>query len=177
MVTRMSLRVAGSMVVLFEVLGVHLAEALEAGDVDLAFSAEAFGEPFGLFGLVEAIDAPRSLGQAEEGRAGKVEVAVVDQRPHLGEEEGHQERGDMRAVDVGVGHDDDLVVAQVVDVEARPEADAERLGEVGDLLVAAELGRGGAEDVEDLAAQRQQRLGLAGRAPSWPSRRPSRPRR
>jgi len=76
----------------------------------------------------------------------------------------------MRAVDVGVGHDDDLLVAQVVDPEFRAEPDAERLGEVVDLLVGAELRRGGAKDVQDLAAQGQERLGgpLArhlGRAP------------
>ncbi len=67
----------------------------------------------------------------------------------------------MGAVDVGVGHDDDLVVAQVVDVEPRAHAAAERLGEVGDFRVGAELRGGRAEDVEDLAAERQERLGLA----------------
>ena len=36
---------------------------------------------------------------------------VVDQRLHVAEEEGQQQRADVAAVHVGVGHDDDLAVA------------------------------------------------------------------
>ena len=53
-----------------------------------------------------------ALGQAVERRQREEEVAVVDELRHLAEEEGHQERGDVRAVDIGVGHDDDALVAQ-----------------------------------------------------------------
>ena len=67
----------------------------------------------------------------------------------------------MGAVDVGVGHDDDAVVAQVFVAVFRARAAAERLDQVGDLLVGAELVAAGAGDVEDLAAQRQDRLGGA----------------
>ena len=35
------------------------------------------------------------MGQAVEGGAGEVEVALVDQRAHLGEEEGHQQAGTL----------------------------------------------------------------------------------
>src|ERR1700704_5588380 len=42
----------------------------------------------------------------------QVEMAIVDQLRRLAVEEGDQQRGDVRAVDVGVGHDDDLFVAQ-----------------------------------------------------------------
>jgi hypothetical protein len=45
------------------------------------------------------------------------------------------------AVDVGVGHDDDLVVAQVVVAIAVARAAAQRLDQVGDLLVGASLSR------------------------------------
>ena len=64
----------------------------------------------------------------------------------------------MRAVDIGVGHDDDLVVAQVVDVETRAHVDAKRLAQVVDLLVGTHLGRCRAQHVQDLAAQGQQGL-------------------
>ncbi len=67
----------------------------------------------------------------------------------------------MGAVDVGVGHDDDLVVAQVVDVELGAHADAQGLAEVGEFGVLAELGGGGAQHVQHLAAQGQERLRLA----------------
>ena len=46
-----------------------------------------------------------------------VDVTALDQHRHLAVEEGQQQRADVRAVDVGVGHDDDAVVAQLVDVE------------------------------------------------------------
>ena len=66
----------------------------------------------------------------------------------------------MRAVDIGVGHDDHAVVAQILVAVFRARAAAERLDQVGDLLVGGELVVAGAGDVEDLAAQRQH--GLAG---------------
>jgi hypothetical protein len=62
-------------------------------------------------------------------------VAVFDQLRHLAEEEGEQQRADMRAVHVGVGHDDDLVVAQLVGCRTRPaDAGAERGDQRADLL-------------------------------------------
>ena len=67
----------------------------------------------------------------------------------------------MRAVDVGVGHDDDPVVAQVVGVAVLAEPAAEREAQVSNFGIGADLVGGGAGDVEDLAADRQDRLGLA----------------
>ena len=67
----------------------------------------------------------------------------------------------MRPVHVRVGHDDDLVVAQIVEVELRAHANAERLAEVVDLGIGRQLARGRAQYVEDLALKRQQRLFLA----------------
>ena len=64
----------------------------------------------------------------------------------------------MGAVDVGVGHDDDLVVTQIGGTIVRSRSRAERLHEVRKLLVLRELVAGGGRDVEDLAAQRQDRL-------------------
>src|SRR5688572_4763686 len=67
----------------------------------------------------------------------------------------------MRAVDVGVGHDDDTVIAQIVRVAVLAHPATERETEVSDLGVGADLVGGGAGDVENLAADRQDRLGLA----------------
>ena len=50
----------------------------------------------------------------------------------------------MRPVDVGVGHDDDLVIAQIVEVEFRAHADAERLAEIVDLGIGRQLAGGNA---------------------------------
>ena len=44
-------------------------------------------------------------------------MAALNQVGHLTVEEGEQQSANVRAVDVGVGHDDDAVVAQFVDVE------------------------------------------------------------
>ena len=59
----------------------------------------------------------------------------------------------MGAVDVGVGHDDDLVVAQFLDVEiVAADAGAHRLDEGADLLGGEHAVEAGALDVQDLAA-------------------------
>ena len=68
----------------------------------------------------------------------------------------------MGTVDIGVGHDDDLVVAQLADVEIiAADAGAKRGDERADLGGGQHLVEAGALDIEDLAAQRQHRLVLA----------------
>src|SRR6185437_3851714 len=47
-----------------------------------------------------------------ERRLRDIEITAFDQRRHLAEEERQQQRADMRTVDVGVGHQNDLVIAQ-----------------------------------------------------------------
>ena len=83
----------------------------------------------------------------------------------------------MRAVDVGVGHDDDLAVARRVEVEGAAGAGADHLDDRRALGVLEHVGDRGLLHVEDLAADRQQRLELASCAPAWRCRAPSRPRR
>src|SRR5256885_16346255 len=67
----------------------------------------------------------------------------------------------MRAVAIRVGHDDDALITQRLLAVMRADAAAERQRDVGELLVGAHLVGRGARDIEDLAAQRQDRLGLA----------------
>ena len=43
-----------------------------------------------------------------ERRLGEIDEAVFDQRLHEAEQEGEQQRPDVHAVDIGVGHQDDL---------------------------------------------------------------------
>ena len=64
----------------------------------------------------------------------------------------------MRAVHVGIGHDDDLVVADFVGVEVGPEAAAHGGDERANLLVGEHALQTRLLDVEHLAAQRQDRL-------------------
>ena len=88
-------------------------------------------------------------------------MALVDQPRHLPVEERDQQRGDVRAVDVGVGHDDDARIAQILFAIMRERAAADRLHQVGELGVGGQLVLAGGGDVEDLAAQGQDGLGLA----------------
>ena len=104
---------------------------------------------------------------AVERRLGDVEMAALDQLRHLAEEECQQQCADMRAVDVGVRHDDDAVVAQLADIEAAlfrlapPDAGAHRGDERADFGRAQHAVEPRALDVEDLALQRQDRLVFA----------------
>ncbi|MGY4595298.1 hypothetical protein ACVWXL_003044 [Bradyrhizobium sp. GM22.5] len=88
-------------------------------------------------------------------------MAFIDQPRHLPVEEGDQQRRDVGTVDIGVGHDDDALVAQILFAILREHAAADRLHEVGELRVRRQLVLAGGRDVEDLAAQRQHGLGLA----------------
>ena len=96
-----------------------------------------------------------------ERRLGDEHVALLHQLHHLPVEERQQQRADVGAVDVGVGHDDDLVVAQLRDIEVVADAGAERGDDVGHLLGRQHLVDARALDVEDLAADRQHGLELA----------------
>ena len=52
-----------------------------------------------------------------EWRSGYVDVALLDEFFHVAEEECQNQRGYVCAVHVGIGHDDDFVVAQLFDVQ------------------------------------------------------------
>ncbi len=125
---------------------------------DLAAAVEFGAHQLFAMGVVAGIERLRALAQAVERGYGEIEVAAADELRHLLVEEGDQQRGDVRAVDVGVGHDDDALVAQVLFPVFAAGAAAERLDQVADLLVGAQLFATGAGDVEDLAAQRQDGL-------------------
>ena len=103
-----------------------------------------------------------------ERRLRHVDVALLDQRPHEPEQQGQQQRVDVVAVDVGVGHQHDLVVAQLVEVELLVDAGAERGDDRLDLGVGQHLVDAGLLDVEDLAADREDRLDA--RVPALPGR-------
>jgi hypothetical protein len=70
-----------------------------------------------------------------ERRLGDVEIAPSISSRHLAVEERQQQRADVRTVHVGVGHDDDFVVARLVDVELiAADAGADRGDERADFL-------------------------------------------
>ena len=102
-----------------------------------------------------------SPGQPVQRRLGDVHVAGLDQRLHLAEQQRQRERADVSAVDVGVGQQHDLVVASLGDVELVAHAGADRGDQRLDLGVGQDLVDAALLDVQDLPAQRQDRLRVA----------------
>ena len=49
-------------------------------------------------------------------RSGYVKITIVDNRANLTVEESHKKGGDMGAVDIGIGHDYDLVITELAHV-------------------------------------------------------------
>ena len=145
---------------LLELGGHHLAETLEPADLGL-LALEDGGDQFVAVGVVAGVCAQGTGTDPVEGGQGHEEAPLADHLGHRAIEEGDQQSRDMGAIDVGVGHDHHPLVAQGVDVEARPGGDAEREREVRQLDVLAQLVGGGRGDVQDLAAQGQDGLGLA----------------
>ena len=113
-------------------------------------------------GIVLQVQLVLALLDLVQRRQADVDVAAIDQLRHLPVEEGQQQGADMAAVHVGVGHDDDAVVAQFIRVIfVLADAGAERGDQGADLGAGQHAVEARALDVEDLAAQRQHRLGLA----------------
>ena len=100
-----------------------------------------------------------------ERRLGDIDEALLHQLRHLPVEERQQQRADVRAVHVGIGHDDDLVVAQLLEVEgafafAVADAGADGGDHGADFVVLKHLVQARLLDVDELAADRQDRLEL-----------------
>ena len=93
-------------------------------------------------------------------------MTVLDEFRHIAEEQGHDKGVDMRAVDIGIGHDDYLIITQfvvigslgVIGVEAEPYAQC--LDDVVDLLMVKGLVPHYTLHVEYLTADRQDSLGV-----------------
>jgi hypothetical protein len=88
-------------------------------------------------------------------------VAALHEARRVHEEEGEQQRLDVAAVDVGVGHDDDLAVAQPAHVDVLAQGmrvDPDGGGDGLQLLVGEHRAAVLRHGVQHLAAQRQDGL-------------------
>src|SRR5215213_7301750 len=136
---------------------VHLPEALEAADVGVAVGVQARQ---GLLQLALVVDVVvlAVVRHLEERRLGDVDVAGFDQLGHVPEQERQDESPNMASIHVGVGHDNYLVVADLIQVEALPHPGAYG-GDHGLYLdVGEDLVHVGLLDVQDLAPQWQNGL-------------------
>ena len=111
--------------------------------------------------LAVVLDVLRRLAllDAVQRRLRDEHVAALDQLVHVAEEEREQQGADVRAVHVGVGHEDDLAVAQLDGIEVvLADARAQRGDHGADFFVAEHLVVARLFHVEDLALQRQDGL-------------------
>src|SRR5262249_30401154 len=91
---------------------------------------------------------------AVERRLSDEDVAALNEFLHVAEEEGEQQGADVRAVHVGVGHQNDFVIAEFAGVEiVLSDAGAARGDDGTDFLVAEHLVVAGLFDVEDFALE------------------------
>ena len=99
----------------------------------------------------------------EQRRLGDINVTTLNQLGHLPEEKGEQQRPDMRAIDVGVRHDDDPVIPDFVGIELIPaDAATQRCDQRAHLRRGKHLVEAGLFDIQNLAFQRQDGLGAPG---------------
>ena len=99
---------------------------------------------------------------AIQRRLRDIDVLALDQLGHVAEEEREQQRADVAAVHVRVGHQNDFVVAQLGGIEiVLADAGAERGDDGANFLVAQHLVVARFFDVEDFSLERQDGLVLA----------------
>src|SRR5579862_6153141 len=130
--------------------------AVAVGDVEIA-EALAHEQVLELRLLLEIELLVADLHLVER-RNGDVHVPAVEQLAHVAIEEGQHERADVRAVDIGVRHDDHTVVAQAAQVELVADAGSDGGDHRLDLAVGKDLVDAVLLAVDDLSAQRQDRL-------------------
>ena len=137
--------------------GVEGVAVAEAGEGDV-FGAELEEDAVELLVVVDVLLPFLALDFVER-RLGDVDVATLEEAFHLAVEEGEQQGADVGAVHIGIGHDDDFVVAGFLDVEAADgvaafaDAGADGGDEGADFLVGEDLVEAGFLGVDKFAAQ------------------------
>ena len=139
---------------------VHLTQPLEALHVGRATLALELLEDVRLLALVQGVMHFLAQVDAVQRRHGDEDAPGIHQRREVTHEQRAQQRGDVQTIGVGIRQDADLVIAQLGEVvRARVQADGDR--DVVDFLGGVDVMRLDFPGIEDLAAQRQDRLGLA----------------
>src|SRR5436309_335852 len=142
-----------------QLLGVHFPQALVPLVHD-PFVAEFLRQVFSLFLRVRVVEFLPFLDLVQ-GRLRDVHEAAVEERPHVSEEQREEERRDVLPVDVRVGHRDDFVISDLLEIELFADASPDRGDERPDLLVLEHLIESGLFDVQDFPAKGKDRLELA----------------
>ena len=100
--------------------------------------------------------------QLVERWLGNVNVAPVDELPHLPEKEGQIQRADMRPIHVSIRHDNDAVIPEFLRIKfVFANTTAEGRHKIADLGRAEHLVEARLLHIQNLAFKRQDRLELA----------------
>src|SRR6202522_977106 len=113
----------------------------------------------GEFALVADVAVHLAALHAIERRLRDINISFFDQLAHVAEEKSEQQRANVAAVHVRVGHENNFVIAQLAGVEIiLADPGAERGDDAANFLVAEHLVVAGFFDVEDLAIEGQDGL-------------------
>ena len=129
------------------------AQTFESGDLGLLAAFLLGGDAF-LVGVT--IIGLFLVAHAEQRRLQDIDMAIAHQVGVELKEESEHQQADVHAVDIGIGGDDDVVVAQVLDVLVDVQGGLQQV----ELFVLVTHFLGHAQAVERLAAQAEHGLGL-----------------
>ena len=116
-----------------KLLGVHFTKAFVALNIVAALQLrhDLVALVIGIRVIVALI-----LRDAEQRRLCDVHVSLFDKRAHIAVEERQKQSADVRTVDIGIGHDDDAAVTELIQIEFFADARAERRNDRHELIVA-----------------------------------------
>src|SRR5262249_38089498 len=94
-----------------------------------------------------------------ERRLGDMQIATLDHRPHVPEEESQEQSTNMRSVNIGIRHNDDAVIADLLDIKVVPTDTSPKGGDEHlDFLAAEHFVEARLFDVQNLAPERENSL-------------------
>ena len=139
-----------------ELFRIHFAQPFVALD-RTAIAADLIEELI-LFIIIVGVVFLTALAHLIQRRLGDEDVTFGDERLHIAIEEGEEQCPDVRTIDIGIRHDDDLVIAKLCDVEVFTDARTESGDHGTDGIGIQDTVEAGFFYIQDLAAQREDRL-------------------
>jgi hypothetical protein len=119
-----------------ELLGIHLAKALISLDRDLLGILAARAENFFFFNVIVCVEYLLVISDLIEWRHREIYVALSRADRHIAVEKVRRRESDVRAVDIGISHDDYFMIAKFCDIELGSYSGAEALDNWLKLIVA-----------------------------------------
>src|SRR5690606_19561613 len=95
-----------------------------------------------------------------ERRFGKIDIPTFDNFPHITEEERQKQRCNVATVNVGIGHDDNFVIAKPIDIKLLANTHAESLDHSDNFFIREHLIESCALSIKNLTTEWQDSLCL-----------------